>query len=103
MLRYIEKQATPVDLAESAKDLEQYIKFVVDIEENFMTIGGTRHFEGEQLLLKKGSNQRNLWGEDTIRLQTQLILKQSLTFALMIITQARKFFLPRYVIRYFQF
>lgn len=45
-----------------AKDLEGYIKFVVDIERGILTAGGARHVDGEQLLLKDGSKQSNLWG-----------------------------------------
>lgn len=49
-------------LKQAAQDLAGYIKFVVDINKNAMTVGGLRHFEGEQLLLQHGSSQADLWG-----------------------------------------
>ena len=62
MLRLISGKALPEDLAEAAKDLEEYVKFVVDINREVVTLGGKRHFEGEQLLLGNGSKQSDLWG-----------------------------------------
>jgi len=44
------------------KDLEGYIKVVVDVEKRVLTAGGLRHVDGEQLLLRQGSQQHNLWG-----------------------------------------
>jgi len=62
MLILIKSKATQEQLEKSAEDLEGYIKFVVDIENKIMTIGGLRHVEGERFLLKNGSPQKNLWG-----------------------------------------
>jgi hypothetical protein len=62
MLILIKSKTTQEQLEKSAEDLEGYIKFVVDIENKIMTIGGLRHVEGEQFLLKNGSLQKNLWG-----------------------------------------
>ena len=39
-----------------------YIKTVIDVEEKICCAGIDRHFEGEELLLKQGSKQSNLWG-----------------------------------------
>lgn len=41
---------------------ETYIKTVIDIEKKICSAGMDRHYEGEQILLKEGSIQRNLWG-----------------------------------------
>lgn len=49
-------------IKKAAEDLNGYIKFVVDTEKEILTAGGQRHYEGEQLLLKDGSKQSNLWG-----------------------------------------
>lgn len=49
-------------LNQVAADLHGYIKVVVDIEKQILTAGGTRHVEGEQLLLQNGSLQENVWG-----------------------------------------
>ncbi|PIW07571.1 hypothetical protein COW38_02560 [Candidatus Collierbacteria bacterium CG17_big_fil_post_rev_8_21_14_2_50_45_7] len=39
-----------------------YIKTVIDIKDKICVAGMDRHFEGEQILLKNGSKQSNLWG-----------------------------------------
>ena len=44
------------------EQFEVYIKTVIDIKKGICSAGMDRHFEGEQLLLKKGSNQSELWG-----------------------------------------
>lgn len=45
-----------------AQDFDGYIKIVVDVKRGILTGGGKRHVEGEQLLLKNGSRQDDLWG-----------------------------------------
>lgn len=62
MLMIIKNKVGKETLKKVAEDLEGYIKFVVDVERKILTAGGLRHFEGEQLLLKKGSRQEDLWG-----------------------------------------
>lgn len=49
-------------LKKISQDLDGYIKFVVDISKGIMAAGGTRHVEGEELLLGDGSKQEDLWG-----------------------------------------
>jgi hypothetical protein len=44
------------------EQFEVYIKTVIDIEKKVCSAGMDRHFEGEQILLKKGSKQSNVWG-----------------------------------------
>lgn len=62
MLMLLRQKSDQETLKKAAEDLEGYIKFVVDIERNIMTIGGSRHVDGEQLLIKAGSKQTDLWG-----------------------------------------
>lgn len=62
MLMIIKDKADEETLKKVAEDLEGYIKVVVDLERGILTAGGLRHFEGEELLLKNGSEQANLWG-----------------------------------------
>lgn len=62
MLLLIKSKADKSALAKAAEDLDGYIKVVVDIELKILTAGGERHAGGEQLLLKNGSQQENLWG-----------------------------------------
>ena len=50
------------DLQKVAEDLTGYIKVVVDIERRVLSAGGTRHAEGEELLLAHGSTREYLWG-----------------------------------------
>ena len=45
-----------------AEDLKGYIKVVVDVRLGILSAGGSKHVEGEQLLLKDGSRQEDLWG-----------------------------------------
>lgn len=62
MLLLVIKKLSPEELKKVSDDLSGYIKFVVDIENKIITAGGLRHVEGEELLLKKGSKQEDLWG-----------------------------------------
>ncbi len=62
MLIVLDKKTNEQSLQKAAEDLDGYVKFVVDIEQKVMTIGGLRHFEGEQLLISQGSKQNDLWG-----------------------------------------
>ena len=39
-----------------------YIKTVIDVNLRICSAGADRHFESEQLLLKQGSKQSDLWG-----------------------------------------
>lgn len=45
-----------------AEDLKGYIKVVVDVQRKILSAGGDKHVDGEQLLLKDGSKQEDLWG-----------------------------------------
>lgn len=62
MIILLKNKATKKEIYEAGKNLDQYIKFVVDIETGVLTIGGDRHYQGEELLLKNGSKRENLWG-----------------------------------------
>lgn len=44
------------------RDLESFIKVVVDVRRGVMTGGGEMHADGEALLLANGSAQEDLWG-----------------------------------------
>ena len=45
-----------------AEDLKGYIKVVVDVRRKILSAGGEKHAGGEQMLLKDGSRQEDLWG-----------------------------------------
>ncbi len=44
------------------EQFEIYIKTVIDIEREICVAGMDRHFEGEEILLEKGSEQSAIWG-----------------------------------------
>ena len=56
---------TKIDLqsrSKVAEDLKGYIKIVVNVRRKILSAGGPKHVDGEQLLLKDGSRQEDLWG-----------------------------------------
>ena len=44
------------------RPFSEMIKFVVDTERRIIALGGEMHADAEQILLKDGSRQENLWG-----------------------------------------
>lgn len=54
--------STPGEIEQLKEQFEVYIKTVIDIEKKICCAGMDRHFEGEQILLKQGSNQSQIWG-----------------------------------------
>lgn len=50
------------EMEQLKEEFEVYIKTVIDIENKVCSAGMDRHFEGEQILLKQNSKQKNLWG-----------------------------------------
>lgn len=49
-----------------------YIKTVIDIKKKICSAGMDRHYEGEQILLRQGSKQPDIWGGG-IDLETKVI------------------------------
>lgn len=41
---------------------DTYIKTVIDVEKRICSAGCDRHFESEEVLLAKGSRQKDIWG-----------------------------------------
>lgn len=63
MILIIAKKATKEELEKIAEDFGgDYIKVIVDVEQKILAGGGERHVDAEQILLKNGSKQKNLWG-----------------------------------------
>lgn len=58
----IRNQVTEADLAIAKQEYGDFIKIVVDIRTELVTIGGEWHSDGESELLTLGSNQADLWG-----------------------------------------
>lgn len=62
MLIIVRSKVDPETLKNIAEDLKGYIKVVVDVRRKILAAGGEKHVDGEQLLLKDGSRQEDLWG-----------------------------------------
>jgi len=62
MLIIIHNRINSEILKQVAEDLKGYIKVVVDVRRKILSAGGEKHVDGEQLLLKDGSRQEDLWG-----------------------------------------
>ncbi len=68
-------KSEPFSKKEIAKLKERfavYIKTVIDIKNKICSAGADRHFESEEILLKEGSIQSDLWGGG-IDLETNII------------------------------
>ena len=59
---YIKDIVAPNDIKIAQEEYGSYIKIVVDVEREVMTIGGEWHADGEKILIEKGSEQSNVWG-----------------------------------------
>ena len=53
---------TKEEIEKASKELEPYIKTVIDIKKRVCSAGARLHADSEQILLKQGSNQKDLWG-----------------------------------------
>src|SRR3989338_4886768 len=62
MLMLVRCKIDPEFRKKVAEDLKGYIKVVVDIRRQILSAGGEKHVDGEQMLLKDGSHQEDLWG-----------------------------------------
>ncbi len=63
---------TKEEIKKLREQFDVYIKTVIDIGKKVCSAGCDRHFESEELLLKSGSNQDDLWGGG-IDLETKVI------------------------------
>ena len=62
MLIIIRSKIDSDGLKKVAEDIKGYIKVVVDVRRRILSAGGEKNVDGEQLLLKDGSKQEDLWG-----------------------------------------
>ena len=53
---------TKTEIGKLREQFDVYIKTVIDIEKKVCSAGENRHFESEKILLRQGSNQKDLWG-----------------------------------------
>ena len=62
-MKIIDKKISEKELQEMAKkSFGNLVKAVVDIEKEIMAVDAELHSDEEELLLKQGSLQENLWG-----------------------------------------
>ncbi len=63
-IHILRDRATPQQSAEMLQELQTYIKLAVDVERQILAGGGEWHADCEQLLLRDGSRQEDMWGAD---------------------------------------
>ena len=62
-IRIIDRPISKTELAALTKEYyEDLIKGVVDIKRQVVALGGEMHADAEDVLLKNGSRQSDLWG-----------------------------------------
>lgn len=63
MIRIVREKILKEQLQEFlGQPYDSMIKFVADIRQEVMALGGQLHADGEALLLQEGSSQMDLWG-----------------------------------------
>lgn len=63
---------TTVEIKKLKELFDSYIKTVIDVRKKVCSAGCDRHFESEEILLKDGSSQSDIWGGG-IDLETKVI------------------------------
>ena len=53
---------TKEEIEKLREQFDVYIKTVIDVKRKICSAGAGRHFDSEQVLLKQGSGQEDLWG-----------------------------------------
>ena len=63
-MRILQEQIKKKDLISQSENFidDNAIKAVVDIEKKIMAVDAPMHYDLEQLLLEKGSEQKDVWG-----------------------------------------
>jgi hypothetical protein len=60
----VRRRATPPMMREMLQSLGSYVKLAVDVRREVLAGGGELHADCEQLLLRDGSRQEDIWGAD---------------------------------------
>jgi hypothetical protein len=62
-IKIIKEKISKEELRKTAQDsFEGMVKAVVDIEKEIIALGGELHADANELLIKQGSSQKDLWG-----------------------------------------
>lgn len=62
MIIILNRKITPQELEQAREAYPDYIKIVIDIKKNILAVGGEYHLDCEEVLLKQGSKQEDLYG-----------------------------------------
>jgi hypothetical protein len=64
IIHIIREHATQQQIDEMLQTLNEYIKLAVDVQRGILAGGGSMHADCEDVLLKDGSQQADIWGAD---------------------------------------
>ena len=64
VIHIVRRRATPPTMREMLQSLGSYVKLAVDVRREVLAGGGELHADCEQLLLRDGSRQEDIWGAD---------------------------------------
>ncbi|KKS07834.1 hypothetical protein A3K01_00875 [candidate division WWE3 bacterium RIFOXYD1_FULL_43_17] len=62
MILILDRKITPEEFEKVREVYSDYIKTVIDVENNTLAVGGEYHIDCEDVLIKSGSKQENLYG-----------------------------------------
>lgn len=62
MIIVLNRKITPEEFEQAREVYPDYIKTVIDINKNILAVGGEYHIDCEEVLLKQGSKQEDLYG-----------------------------------------
>jgi hypothetical protein len=62
IVKLIDKKLTKEEITGLRKKYGDYIKLTIDVENEWVVVGGELHADGEKILLERGSRQDNIWG-----------------------------------------
>jgi hypothetical protein len=61
-MEFVDRILTKEEVLELQKTYGDYVKLTVDLENEWLVVGGELHADGERVLLEKGSRQNDIWG-----------------------------------------
>ena len=62
MIVILSQPATDEDIKKASEHYPNYIKITIDLANEVVALGGEYHYDAEQVLLKQGSKQADIWG-----------------------------------------
>ena len=74
-MKIVTKKITLKEIDEMARNMfGNLVKVVIDIDKKIIVVDGELHADEEALLIKNGSEQKNLWGLTFIRKKKKILL-----------------------------